>query len=431
MMLRLSSSARRGVLLALAFLAALFLSYSSIQNALAVHYADLQTPEGYERATRLEPGDFRHWYLLGRYWQYNLENADSARAIRAYTTALALNPGSAEIWSDLATAHESDGNLSAARDDFLHAKRAYPLSAQVSWRYGNFLLRQGQLDAAFLEMRHAVEADPNRAAEALSRSLRAEPNIDLILDRVLPPLGLAYVNAMQDQTSEGHTENALKIWGRLASVHPRLPLENSFSLIAVLLQDRKIAEAQGVWDQAVALAGLSNLPAPAGSVLWDGGFESGVIGGGFDWTLPDGIPGVHINIDSREKHSGARSLRLMFDGKFNINLVGPCHDVPVQPSTSYRFSAWLRTQSLSTDQGLRFQLRPRGTQDFSSVVTSDMHGSLPWTRIEIPWSSGNDVREMQVCLARFPSQEVNNKLQGIAWVDDVALVPVAAEPPKP
>jgi hypothetical protein len=166
-------------------------------------------------------------------------------------------------------------------------------------------------------------------------------------------------------------------------------------------------------------------------VLWDGGFESGILGSGFAWSLPNAIPGVHIQIDSREKHSGARSLQLIFDGKLNTYLIGPCHEVPVQPMTSYRFSAWLRTQSLSTDQGIRFQLRPLGTQDSSTVVTPEVHGSQPWTRIELSWSSGSEVREMQVCLIRYPSREVDNKIQGIAWVDDVALVPEAAELSKP
>jgi hypothetical protein len=155
------------------------------------------------------------------------------------------------------------------------------------------------------------------------------------------------------------------------------------------------------------------------------------MGGGFAWTYPPPTQGVQIQIDSREKHSGARSLQLTFDGKLNTYLTGPCHEVFVRPATSYLFSAWLRTQSLSTDQGIRFQLRPLGAQDSSTVVTSDVHGSQPWTRIELTWSSGSDVRQMQVCLARYPSQQADNKIQGIAWVDDVALIPEAAEPSKP
>jgi tetratricopeptide repeat protein len=429
---RLWSSAHRGVILALAFGLAGFLSYFSLRNAFAVHYADLQTRQGYERAIRMEPGDYRNWYLLGRYWQYNLEDADTVRAIQAYTAALSLNPGSAEIWSEIATAYEAEGDIPAARDAFLHAKHTYPLSAEVAWRYGNFLLRQGEQEAAFLEMRHAVEAEPKRAAEALSRALRAEPNIDLILDRVLPRVSEAYIGAIMDQTAEGHTSNAVKIWNRLGPLRPQLSIrEAPFSLVGALLQENQIAEAQRIWEQAVVFAGLSNLADPAGSVLWDGGFESGVIGGGFSWTFPQGVGGVQISLDTREKHSGNRSLRLLFNGRYNLHLVGPCHQVPVQPSTAYDFSAWIRTLSLTTEQGIRFQLQPLGTQDTSTVATPDLRGTQPWTRVEIPWSSGKNVQEMQVCVLRLPSQEVDDKIQGMAWVDDVALVPVAAEPPKP
>jgi hypothetical protein len=432
---RLWSSAHRAIILALAFGVAGFLSYFSLRNALAVHYADLQTRQGYERAIRMAPEDYRNWYLLGRYWQYNLEDADTGRAIQAYTAALSLNAGSAEVWSDLATAYETEGDIPAARDAFLHAKRTYPLSAEVAWRYGNFLLRQKEQDAAFLEMHHAVELEPQRGAEALSRALRAEPNIDLVLDRVLPPVSEAYLGAIMDQVADGHTSNAVKIWNRLILLRPRLSIvtvrEAPFSLVDSLLREKQIAEAQRIWEEAVVFAGLGNLADPAGSVLWDGGFESGIMGGGFSWTFQEGVAGVQISLDSREKHSGNHSLRLLFNGRYNLHLVGPCHLVPVQPLTAYDFSAWIRTLSITTEQGIRFQLRPLGTQDTSAVVTPDLRSSQPWTRVEIPWSSGKNVQEMQVCVIRFPSQEVDDKIQGVAWVDDVALVPVAGEPREP
>src|SRR5215469_8588862 len=182
------SAPPRGIVLAVALLVAAFLPYFSIRSALATHALGLQSRQGYERAAKLEPGDFRNWHLLGRYWQYNLEQPDTSRAIGAYAVALSLNPRSTDAWLDLGTAQELSGNVSAARDAFLHAKRSYPLSAEASWRYANFLLRQGELDAAFREMRQTAEVEPQRGAEVLSRALRAQPNIDLVIDRVLPPV---------------------------------------------------------------------------------------------------------------------------------------------------------------------------------------------------------------------------------------------------
>jgi tetratricopeptide (TPR) repeat protein len=431
MILRLSSNAQRAALVAASFAAASILSYFSIRNALAAHYLGLQTAGGYERATHLEPANSQNWYLLGRYWQYNLEDPDAARAIRAYLSALSLNPGSSDTWLDLATAYESEGDLVAARGAFLHAKKVYPLSAEVSWRYGNFLLRQGELDLAFSEMRLAVAADPKRAAEAFSRALRAGSNLETALDRILPPISAAYIDVVWDQTTDGHTANALNVWERLAALHPRISFSDSFSLVDALMRENRMLEANRVWGQAVLFAGLADLQSPPGSLLWDGGFESGVTGGGFSWLFPEGIRGVQIGFDTQEKHSGNRSLRLIFDGRSNINFTGVCHNVPVQPSRAYRFSAWVKTRSLTSDQGIRFQLHSFGTHDSSFAATSEVHGSTPWTRIELPWSSGKDVQALQVCLVRLPSQEAVNKIQGTAWVDDVALVPEPAERPKP
>ena len=431
MILRRSSNAQRGLLVVASFAVALILSYFSIRNALAAYYAGLETPEGYERATRLEPANPRNWYLLGRYWQYNLEDPDAARAIRSYLSALSLNPGSSDAWLDLATTYESEGNLTAARDAFLYAKKVYPLSPEVSWRYGNFLLRQRELEPAFAEMRHAVEADPGRGAEAFSRSLRVEPNIKKILDRILPPIGEVYVDVIWDQITDGQTDIALQVWDRLVAIHPRVPLRDVFPLVGALRKTKRITDARRVWDQAAIVAGMADLQGPPGSVLWDGGFESGVTGGGYSWLFPEGLRNVQISIDVQEKHTGNHSLRLTFDGKSIVSSTDICHYVPVQPLTSYRFSAWVKTRAVTTDQGVRFQLRSLGTQDTPVAVTPDVHGSEPWTRIEVPWSSGNGVQELQVCLVRLLSDQIENKIKGTTWVDDVALVPESAEHSKP
>jgi tetratricopeptide (TPR) repeat protein len=431
MILRLSNNTERAAGVVVSFSFALIFSFFSIRNALAVHYAGVQTTASLERATQLEPADPRNWYLLGRYWQYNLEDLDTARAVRSYRTALSLNPVSWETWLDLAAAYDSEFNPVEARDAFLHAKKAYPLSAEVSWQYGNFLLRQGELDPAFTEIRLAIQGDPKRAAEAFSRSLRAGTSIEVALDRVLPPISDAYIDVIRDQVADGRTENALKVWDRLVALHPRVSLYDSFPLVGALMSERRIAEAGRVWDQAAVFAGLADLQGPPGSLLWDGGFESNVKNGGFSWFISGAFHTVQVGIDSQEKHSGSGSLRLAFDGKSNVSFVDVCHYVPIQPSTAYRFSAWVRANGLTTDQGIRFQLHSLGTLDASTVFTPEVHGTVPWTPIELRWFSGKEAHEAQICVVRFPSERDDGKIRGTAWVDDVALVPEPTEHPKP
>jgi tetratricopeptide (TPR) repeat protein len=431
MILRLSSSAERAAILAVAILLAALLTFFSVRNAIAQHFADLQNVYGFRRATEIEPADARNWYLLGRYFQYNLEDPDGRRAILAYRTALSIDPHNTDAWLDLATAQELEGDLPSARSSFLNAKKSYPLSTEVAWRFGNFLLRQGELDSAFAEIRRAVEADPKRGAEAFSRCLRVEPAINKILDRVIPPSRAIDLDIISSLAAEGRTDEALKVWDHLTSLRFSLSMTDVMPLVDALRRKTLISDATRVWHQAAALSGFADLTDSPGSVLWDGGFESGVLGGAYAWLLPQPTRDVDIRFDTQDKHSGVRSLRITFDGRINLDFLGPCTYVPVQPSTAYLFSAWVHTRDMAADQGLRFQFHSLGAIDQSVATMSDFRGDLPWTLIQSPWTSGADVHEVHICLIRKPSAERDNRIRGRAWIDDVALKPQPAEPRRP
>src|SRR3989442_8024385 len=241
MILRLSSPAQRGALILGASFAAVFLSYFGIRNARADHFAGLPTRQALDRATELEPGNARNWYILGRYWQFSLEDSDAQKAIGAYKTAVSVNPRSTVSWLGLGSAYESEGDLAHAREAFLQAKKTYPLSAEVAWQYGNFLLRLGELEPAFAEMRRAVESDPKRGAESFSRAFRAAPDVDRILNRALPPNRDVYVDVIGDQISGGQTDIALQVWDRLVAIHPPLPFRDGFYLISALGNNKRNA----------------------------------------------------------------------------------------------------------------------------------------------------------------------------------------------
>src|SRR4029077_16051214 len=116
--------------------------------------------------------------------------------------------------------------------------------------------------------------------------------------------------------------------------------------------------------------------------------------------------------------------------KHNTNYEGVCTNVQVQPETTYRFSAWVRTQALTGDEGIRFRLswlsdsRPSGSTD-----SQDSRGTQSWTRVEMPWASGQDVRRARVCILRDLSHGLDGRVQGTAWIDDVSLVQVGSPHP--
>src|SRR5260370_14490760 len=319
MLLRLpNAQARRAVALVATALPAP-LAYCSIRNARAVHQASLGTRSGYETAARLEPGNAENWYLLGSYWQYTLDEPDARRGVQNYGHALFLNPRSSDTWLDLAAAYESEGDLPSARDAFLQAKRAYPLSPAASWRYGNFLLRQDEIPQAFAQIRRAVYVDPKRSAEAFARCWRVARDINAILDTVLPADRDGYLGVIRELGAADQLAAALTVWQRLVTIHPALRLSDAIPFSDLLIQKHQIGDGLRVWDDALRLSNTPQNLDPPGSVLWDGGFETGVRGGAFAWAFPAPSDCVQSGFDARQKHSGKYSLRLAFAGRHNGN----------------------------------------------------------------------------------------------------------------
>jgi tetratricopeptide (TPR) repeat protein len=424
---------RKAFLIPVAVLLFVGLSYFSIRAALASYYTNQGTLQGYEKATRLEPTNPENWQRLGDAWQYDLQQADPQQAIRAYRTSLSLNPNAAQAWLGLAAVYEGQGELDAAREALLNAKRAYPISADVSWRYANFLARNGEPDLAFREAHEAVEKEPQRAWEAFSLFRRFDSDTNEVADRLLPPRESAYLDVIWGLDSDARPTDALKVWDRLFALDKKMPehrvptatyqltQEILFALVDQLLSQGYASEARRVWDEALTFMHFPSRHDPRDSLVWDGGFETSIVGG-LSWRIA-APSGSMARFSTSIKHSGTRSLEIKFDGRHNVAFGGACQFVVVEPDTSYDFSAWLRTESITTDRGVFLRLStPQAGQP--EIVTPELTGTHPWTRSEVRWRASKNAHLLQICLMRLPSYNLYNTIAGTVWMDDVQLVPV-------
>jgi tetratricopeptide (TPR) repeat protein len=431
MILRVSESLSRGLVVLAAIVVAATLSYFSVRTAVAARAAERETASGLETAIRLEPSNPDYWYRIGHFQQFNLEELDSSLAALYLGKAIALNPLYTNAWLDLGTNYELEGNTKAAREAFLQAKISYPSSAEVAWRYGNFLLREGELPTAYAEIQLAVRLDPHRAATAFSRCYRANPDIDAILNQALPADPVVYVDVLGEAARSKQLSVAQTVWERLLVMHPRLHFRDFDPFVSELLAAGRAIDGRRVWDEGVATMTLPALQRAKDSVVWDPSFESGAGGYFFSWRYPPLTQGAQVSLDSLQKHSGSQSLRLTFDGKRNPNLEPACTTVNVEPNTAYHFSGWVRTQELTTNSGIGFRIYSIGDPTSPVNQTSEIHGTFPWTNVDMPWTSGPKVHQARICIVREPSDTPNTNISGTAWVDDVNLVPQSAEPEKP
>jgi tetratricopeptide (TPR) repeat protein len=409
-------------------LAAGSLALSAGNYALAAHWAATPDPAMWLRAAQREPLNPEHWYQLGRYRQLDFEHADLLLAISYYQRAASINPGSPYYWMDLAGAYETAGDIPRAEQAFRKARDLYPISAEAAWRLGNFLLRQSRVPEAFRQIHDAVSIDPKLTALAVSRCWRSTQDIDQILQVVLPDKQDQNWGAMQFFVQAREPAPAMAVWTRIAAHQRSFPASDAFPLLDMLFETGRVDDARIVWKQALLAARIPSDADSTGSLVWNGGFELDLLNGGFAWRLRP-IEGAEMDWDEQYAHSGRRSLRLDFDGSSNVDFQNVWQYVAVQPSTRYRLSAYFRAEDLSTDSGMRFEIRDVSRPGNPSRFTPNIVGTQPWASADADFATGPDTKLLQIVLRRARSEKLGNKIRGTVWIDDVALVSLASSSP--
>jgi len=431
MILRLSDSLSRALLLFGALVLALWLVFFGVRSGIAGKVSEGETSKDLNWATRLEPRNPEYWYRLGHFQQFNLEQPDVTLSIESYHKAVQLDPGYTDAWLDLGTAYELNGDMAAASDAFQHAKKSYPASADVAWRYGNFLLRRSDFKPALQELKFTLQSDPRRSGAAFSRVYRADPDVNAILNDLLPDIPSAYVDAIAEAVDSQQLAVAQTMWNRLLAMKPRLQMTDFDKLVAALLANGDYDAARRVWDQGTSTMNFPPLIQPQGSVLWDPSFESGINRQVFSWNYLPLDQGVHTALDPSEKLSGNQSLRLTFDGEHNPSADIACALGIVTPGLKYLFSAWVKTKNLAGDEGVRFHIVAVGTSRVPVTSTKETHGTSPWTFVEEQWTAAPGVHRVSICISREPSTNADVRISGDAWVDDVTMVPEVSEHHRP
>jgi hypothetical protein len=149
------------------------------------------------------------------------------------------------------------------------------------------------------------------------------------------------------------------------------------------------------------------------------GFEEDILNGCFDWREGSG-EGVSIETDSSIKVSGNRSMRIIFDGEHNPGIVLLSQIVPIQSGEKYRFSASVRSDEVTTTNGVFFAIN--GYHCDAPGIRSDViTGTRPWTEISIKLAMPETCKAVVISVIRERSSKLNNKIKGRVWVDDIKL----------
>ena len=95
----------------------------------------------------------------------------------------------------------------------------------------------------------------------------------------------------------------------------------------------------------------------------------------------------------------------------------------MRPGT-YRFQALIRTEALTTDQGIQFRISDTEVPAHLDEVFGQFTGSSPWSSVDHDVVAAPKTRLLRIEVIRQPSMKFDNKVAGTAWIDDLKLEPI-------
>ena len=207
--------------------------------------------------------------------------------------------------------------------------------------------------------------------------------------------------------AHGAPEDVELAWAQLQKLGAA-KLAQRISYVDFLLARRRFEAAQAVW--AAAGTDGANTGYPGLNRIYNGGFEAEPTGSGLDWKA-EANPAVEMERDQSVAKDGKASFRINFLGNENIHFHHLSQVAVVTPG-KYAFSAWLKTDVITTDEGVRLCIADAESSANLSIRSEVTRGTVDWTEVRIPLTVTPATHILNISLCRNPSLKFDSKIAG-------------------
>jgi len=278
----------------------------------------------------------------------------------------------------------------------------------------NFYFQTGNLKTALPLAAQVLDQVEKYDAEIFS--LYAGQGIGEALEYGLPPENPRPARAWLGYlTQTDKTEEAEETW-RWMRAHGFADAVSANDYVSLLLRKHRPQEALGAWrDYLGASAGDYG----RSNYAFNGGFENEFSGSPLDWKIQP-TEGVETARDATNTDSGHWSLRIRFDGKHNVTDIGVKQAV-VLPQGAYRLRVRVRTEGLTTDQGIQLRVLPLDPAQPTGWGSSPWLGTNAWSTVEIPFLVPVKGGVYGIQLVRNASLKFDSLIAGTVWIDSVRV----------
>jgi Tfp pilus assembly protein PilF len=316
-------------------------------------------------------------------------------------------------WCDLGDALEKAGRNEQARYCFERAVELAPRVPYILFRAASFLLRRGNTTTALGMMAQAISGDPAYSQRVFAEYAQHDVTVDEILRFGLPnqQAGQAYLRQL---LTDENASFASAAWRHLVSTG-WIDAQLAADYVNSRIRAHDYDSAARSWAEYVGARRGDYLNS---NYVFNGDFEQSPTQSPLDWRLRE-RPGLTVAVDSVVARSGQHSARIDFDGSQNVGPMELAQTAFVPPG-QYRFEAYMKTDGLTTDQGVFFQMSAKDL----IATTETIKESTDWRLVETAFQVPPDAGLVEVRVSRRPSLKFDNEIKGTVWIDQVRITKI-------
>ena len=414
------------ILLILLVIAAGTWSYYAVRwylgNTLAEYFNPAQNNlEVAQMAVSMAPNDPLTRWRIAQVSQKILPLDQQAHAIAEFEKAVSLSPYDYRFWMSLGRAYEQSGDIAKAENALRQAVALAPSYAYPHWYLGNLLLRNGRYDEAFAEIRTASDADQDFRAQQFNLIWAIYSNNSEGLKSAVGERADARASFGLYLLNQKRFEDGLRLWNSLTSEEKKANRETGESIVTTLKNEYRFHDAVRVWNDITN----EKYRAEPGQIF-DGGFEHAVSYGPdnvFGWQV-QGAPQMQAGIDPNKGFGGARSLRMTFQVRANLDSINVAQLVAVQPNTDYEFEYYVSTDRLETGSAPMIQIVDAASGAELVGTSQAPNGTHDWNRMTYTFKTGEKTEAVFLKIVRISCRNDETPvcpIFGSVWYDDFSF----------
>jgi hypothetical protein len=402
----------------LAVVASLAAGYSiiNIWRGISLYPVSL-SEENLLRATRLAPSNPDPYYRLGLFYQWDIRHMDLRESAQYFRKAIERNPLEQEYWLNLAKICQRTGERTASEGALENAVTVFPTSYRGRWVSGNLLLLQGDFEKALPHFSYLLAHYPNQSSTVYDVLEKAASDSDFVLEKIVPKDPSSFRQYLSYLYETGDKDSVRKAWAKRFSFGYQADREQTLRHIEFLISRGELNEAFQVWKARLQEEGLS--PFSDSNLITNGDFEKDqILGGGFDWKI-EKVPGAEVSFDPSVAFEGKRSLKIVFNGKENVDFYHVYQFLPLKSDTEYVLRANVKTQAVTTKSGLKIEVIGVGQafQRQSEALTGDNE----WRELIVSFRTPAQSQGGLVRIRRDKTDKFDRIISGTVWIDQVSL----------